>query len=357
MYEKRKKVLNELLKGRELTGIEIGALDKPLVVRSGLFANQEILYADHLSTQELRAKYKADKSVDLDALVDVDLVSPSADFSAKLGGRSVDYIVASHVVEHVPNPIYWFQMLFKNLRPGGFVFLVVPDKRFTFDYQRPASTFGVMLESFLTNKCRPSVADVFDHHSSAVMIDGSKVWSGLLGPSDLVPLSSNQDALKYSHEVHKEGVYHDVHVSIFTPLSFFSIIERLIHTELFSAEISGFWDTEVNDIEFFVCLKKPDCNQKSAKEKCLSSIPRLAVNTLVSPYMPQVKSLSDSLRNITQVNQEFHGQIQKQREEIKYLGEKLGVLQQVLDRISVKVVLKLMHIFFNFIALFKKKNG
>ena len=126
--------------------------------------------------------------------------------------------------------------------------------------------YSLLKLSFLNNKCRPSVADVFDHHSSAVMIDGSKVWSGLLDASDLVPLSSNQDALKYSHEVHKKEVYHDVHVSIFTPLSFFSIIERLIHTELFSAEISGFWDTEANDIEFFVCLKKPDCNKKNAKE-------------------------------------------------------------------------------------------
>ena len=256
MHSDRSEYLHELLEGQELTGIEIGALDRPLLTRDNLSSGSEILYADHLSTDELRKKYQSDSSVDLSKLVDVDLIDASGDFADSLNGRLVDYIVASHVVEHVPNPIRWFQMLFKMLRPGGFVFLVVPDKRFTFDYQRPLTTCGEMLQSFFSNKEMPSVADVFDHYSSAVMIDGGKVWSGLLGGGELTPLASNVDALKYAKEVHNKGRYHDVHVSVFTPASFFSIIERLIRINLFSPEITHFKDTGINDIEFFVCMKK-----------------------------------------------------------------------------------------------------
>ena len=108
-----------------MVGLEIGGLDRPLVVRSELPEGSEILYADHLSTEDLKRKYKADQTVDIDALVEVDIVCESGDLGDSLGGRLVDYIVASHVVEHIPNPIHWLQMLFDALRPGGFVFLVV----------------------------------------------------------------------------------------------------------------------------------------------------------------------------------------------------------------------------------------
>jgi hypothetical protein len=155
MHEKRREYFNSLIKNKQLLGIEIGALDNPIIVRKDLPAGCEILYADHLATEGLRKKYKEDASVDLNGLVEVDLVNASGDFSSELSGRSVDYVIASHVVEHVPNPVLWFQMLFKIIRPGGFIFLVVPDKRFTFDFQRPTTTLGEMLESFLSEKkCR-----------------------------------------------------------------------------------------------------------------------------------------------------------------------------------------------------------
>ena len=198
MYKERQQFLEELLDGRALAGIEIGALDRPLVLRSDLPNGNEILYADHLSTKELKEKYKSDPTVDLNAIVEVDLISAIGDFSECLQGRLVDYVVASHVIEHVPNPIRWLNMLFEIIQPGGFIFLVVPDKRYTFDYQRPTTTCGTMLQSFFSDKKMPSMADVFDHHSSAVLIDGSKVWSGLLEYGDLPPLASNKDALKYA---------------------------------------------------------------------------------------------------------------------------------------------------------------
>jgi hypothetical protein len=363
MYEKRREFLNDLVGNEELLGIEIGALDKPLVVRSELSAGSEILYADHLSTEGLRKKYLADPTVDLNALVEVDIVSESGQFSSSLNGRLVDYVVASHVVEHVPNPIQWLQVLFEILRPGGFVFLVVPDKRFTFDFQRPPTTFGEMLESFLSDKKAPSVRDVFDHHSSAVMIDGGRVWKGVLGKEELVPLASNKDAFKYAQEVHKDGVYHDVHVSIFTPLSFFSIIERLIDTHLLMSEITSFRDTSINDIEFFVCLKKPQVSGGNVKELCLASLPILPLHSLTSPYMPQVESLSESLKKITDAHQGFQNSFvrleaekQYQNNQMELLEKKLRVSQQVLSRRSVRGLLAAIHFVFFILSFFKRKR-
>ena len=111
MYNQRREILNKIIADKDLVGLEIGALDRPLVVRDELPAGSEILYADHLTTEELKIKYGLDSTVAIDALVDVDLVSPTGDFRSALGGREVDYIVASHVVEHIPNPIKWFQIV------------------------------------------------------------------------------------------------------------------------------------------------------------------------------------------------------------------------------------------------------
>jgi hypothetical protein len=356
MYKDRREFLEKLLDGQELVGIEIGALDRPLVNRADLTAGNKIFYADHLSTESLKEKYKLDNSVDLTALVDVDLISSDGSLLDCLDGQMVDYIVASHVVEHVPNPIHWFQMLFETIRPGGFVFLVVPDKRYTFDYQRPVTTFGEILQAFLLEKNIPSVSDVYDHYSSAVMIDGGKVWSGLLGPGDLVPLTSNENAYKYAHEVHFDHTYHDVHVSIFTPQSFFSIIERMIHSDLLFPEVSEFSDTRIDDIEFMVALRKPITGSPNVcKETCLASIPKLEFESFMSPYMPQVKSLSAALDKTTEVAyglqrelEKLRGTIEEQNEEKIKLLKQLLIAQKVLDRKSVKIVTGLLHKTFGF---------
>ena len=364
MYEQRREFLKNLISNNELLGIEIGGLDRPLVIRTELPEGSEILYADHLSTVDLKTKYKADPTVNLNALVEVDLVSESDDFANHLNGRLVDYIVASHVVEHIPNPISWLKMLFDVLRPGGFVFLVVPDKRFTFDFQRPTTTFGEMLESFLSSKKMPSIKDVFDHHSSAVMIDGSRVWKGLIGKEELVPIASNKDAFKYADEVYKDGTYHDVHVSIFTPLSFFSIIENLIDTDILMLEIAGFRDTSIDDIEFFVCLKKPHGSVGHVKELCLASLPVLPLHSLASPYMPQVASLSESLRKITDVHQGFQNSFvrleadkQHQNNQMELLEKELRVSQQVLSRRSVRGLLAAIHFVYLIFSFFRRKGS
>ena len=67
MYEQRRQFLNNLINNNELVGLEIGGLDRPLVVRRELPEGSEILYADHLSTEDLKRKYKADQTVNIDA--------------------------------------------------------------------------------------------------------------------------------------------------------------------------------------------------------------------------------------------------------------------------------------------------
>jgi SAM-dependent methyltransferase len=53
---------------------------------------------------------------------------------------SVDFVVASHVLEHCEDPIGTLSNMLRTLRPGGSLFIAVPDKRFTFDRDRDTTT-------------------------------------------------------------------------------------------------------------------------------------------------------------------------------------------------------------------------
>jgi len=54
---------------------------------------------------------------------------------------TLDFIIANHFIEHCENPIRTLQTFFAKLQPGGVIYMAVPDKRFTFDVQRPSTTF------------------------------------------------------------------------------------------------------------------------------------------------------------------------------------------------------------------------
>ena len=62
--------------------------------------------------------------------------------------------------------------------------LIVPDKRFTFDLNRPTTTFGNVLEKFLLEANHPNVAEVYDHFAMATHVNGHSVWHGILNNKD-----------------------------------------------------------------------------------------------------------------------------------------------------------------------------
>lgn len=116
-----------------MDGIEIGPLCRPVVTKE----ESRVIYVDHADADELRKKYAKQPTVDITQIVDIDAVWGGATLRQAVGhGFNVDYVVASHVIEHVPDLIGWLEELSSVLRDGGEVKLAVPDKRFTFDYLR-----------------------------------------------------------------------------------------------------------------------------------------------------------------------------------------------------------------------------
>ena len=61
----------------------------------------------------------------------------------------MDFVVANHFMEHTQDPIGTLACHLRVLRPGGVLYLAIPDKRRTFDRTRPVTTLEHLLRDHL----------------------------------------------------------------------------------------------------------------------------------------------------------------------------------------------------------------
>jgi len=92
----------------------------------------------------------------------VDIVAPGD--SIPVPDASEDFIVSSHVLEHLLDPVRGLLEWDRIVRPGGVIFMIVPHKERTFDQPRPRTTLAHVVADY-TNRCvEPTVADHGHEH-------------------------------------------------------------------------------------------------------------------------------------------------------------------------------------------------
>ena len=129
-FMKRQAIANEFIRG---VGIEIGALHHPLPVPE----NTTVRYVDRLNAQQLREQYPELSQL---PIVDVDIIADGERLES-IPNSSQDFVIANHFLEHCQNPLFAIENMIRVLKPNGIVFMGVPDKRFTFDIDRPLTTY------------------------------------------------------------------------------------------------------------------------------------------------------------------------------------------------------------------------
>lgn len=272
--DRRQRVLNLVLpRGR--TGVEIGPLAHPLILKSDGEMGGEVLYADHMPTDGLRHHYRQHPTLGpsgIDGIVPVDIVLGEGGLPEALGERGpVDYIVASHVVEHIPDPLGWLAEAATTLREGGVFCLIVPDKRFTFDHFRTPTSVGALLAARLAGLRKPPLSIVYEHFARACAIDRRAVWQGR--PVAMRPLTGGPAAAFEAVErIARDGSYTDVHCSVFTPFSFAVALEEVLSLGLLPFECATLEPTREREDEFFVLLRK---RSEMVPAQRAATVPRL----------------------------------------------------------------------------------
>jgi 2-polyprenyl-3-methyl-5-hydroxy-6-metoxy-1,4-benzoquinol methylase len=256
--DRRQKIL-EGLDLHNSVGAEIGALCNPIVTRD----EGRVLYVDYTGTDSLKAKYANDLSVDVSKIVEVDAVWGDKSLKEALGDDVVlDYVIASHVVEHVPDLVTWLDEVRSVLKPEGELRLAVPDRRFTFDYVRGETRISDVLTAYLVRARVPQPHEVLDFVLNAKKVDVQKAWSGEVDVAELAAYNTFEDALRLAREVLENGTYHDTHCWVFTPRSFSELCQHLASVGLLHFACETFHDTEHNQLEFFVKLRRCDDREK-----------------------------------------------------------------------------------------------
>jgi SAM-dependent methyltransferase len=150
--------LARYLRGR---GIEIGALWR----RFPVHPQARVYYVDRSNIEDLKAQYTEVRK----KIFRPDLVADATELPVSPG--TLDFLIASHVLEHLPFPLSALKAWYRTLAPGGVLLLKVPDKRYTFDFRRSRTP----LSRLIYEHEHPESFDWQAHYLDAVEnIDGRK---------------------------------------------------------------------------------------------------------------------------------------------------------------------------------------
>src|SRR5438876_856717 len=116
---------------REQRGIEIAPYHDGLVPRR---LGYQCLILDVFDTERLKQNAANDPYIDDDGrahIENVDLVGSASEIAALVEAHGSlgthDYVVSSHNLEHLPDPISFLKGCEQVLRSGGILSMVVPD--------------------------------------------------------------------------------------------------------------------------------------------------------------------------------------------------------------------------------------
>ena len=247
-------------------GLEIGPLDRPMALKS----ESNVRYVDVFDTATIKAHYADDPAVDTAALPDIDffLHTPDGTIQSLVEAVKADapfnWVIASHVIEHVPDLIGWLGQISEVLVDGGSLVLAVPDRRFTFDALRPPTTVGQMLQANNSGDTIPSVRAVYDYFRSVVHASAANLWAGIPATENdrMFDLNGTLNQVRLATE---EGRYVDCHVWMFTPADFVAQITELGRMGLIDLYVERIVPTAQNEIEFYAALTRAPRNATAAE--------------------------------------------------------------------------------------------
>ena len=237
-------------------GLEIGPLHRAILVPE----EAKVQYADVFDADHLRTFYKSHQQVVTENIPEIDFVLLQDGVVRRLADATAtnapyDWIIASHVIEHVPDLIDWLAQVAEITSDDGALILAVPDRRFTFDLHRPFTSVGQMLQAHELGDDRPSTRAVYDHFRSHVTVPAPHLWAGRTPPgyeARTYPLESVLKAV----ERRRNGEYVDAHVWTFTPDSFLAQMAELRELGHSSWFVESIAPTTRNTLEFLVRMRR-----------------------------------------------------------------------------------------------------
>lgn len=237
-------------------GIEIAPYFNPIVDKS----KYDVLYVDCIDNDEIQRKAAENPGAVGRAVPGVDAVwVPGVKLSECIGHEPLFYAVASHVMEHVPNPLGWMQEILDCLEPGGMIALILPNRERSMDYYRQPTSFAQLIGWAIEKPAKPTPTQVMDFLSQSFEDDGTVNFDAPMVPfHEAKRHYTDNEAVGFAEFVLREDHYLDVHCSVWTPDSFIEVFSRVIAAGRLDVEIIGPFTgyPGATPAEFLVYLQK-----------------------------------------------------------------------------------------------------
>jgi predicted SAM-dependent methyltransferase len=219
LEQRRRRLARRYLLG---SGLEIGALHRPLRVP----ARASVRYVDRMDDAHLGEQYPdlaAETLVEVDVIDDGETLGTQPDASA-------DFIIANHFIEHTEDPLGTLENHLRVLRPGGILYLAVPDRRLTFDAARPPTPLQHVIDDHADG---PRESRRQHQEEWARLVDK-------VAPSEVQARISALEETDYS-----------IHFHVWTPSEFLALLEYARERNPFSIE-----EVQSNGHEFIAILRR-----------------------------------------------------------------------------------------------------
>lgn len=304
-------------------GLEIGPGSSPILQPS----EANIEFVDHLDREGLIKKYAGDGAIKESLIPNIDYIWGNQTLRQMIGpNKKFDYALASHVIEHVPDLVSWLSEIHEILRPDGILSLVIPDKRFCFDWGRQTSKFSEVLSAYVEGRRRPSAGQILDHFSGVMTNDNLSAWSAEVPMTTVRRTYTDMQGLELAKKAFSDHSYVDVHCWVFVQESLVEILLRLSQLGLLKYEVLELTATNTDDCEFYVTLRAQADNvanvelQRQDRERSIhDAIARLGL-----------KLRGDSVEMCNELMQGTgYGKFKSRLKRIAYRGKRILCLKRV----------------------------
>jgi glycosyltransferase involved in cell wall biosynthesis len=274
--------------------IEIGASYNPIIPKS---EGWNTVIIDHADQKTLRQKYAGETAERIESVDYVWTTGGLDDLIPVSKHGTFDGLIASHVGEHMPDLIGFLLAMDRVLAPHAIIALALPDLRSCFDFFRPRSTTGDLLDA--RGRVRHRRGKIFDNLAYYCNRNGMGGWTYGLSPEQGGPFTlANrlQDAWQQYQAISEESSdpYHDTHGWCFTPSSFHLNIVELHAMDVIPWSVSRL--DQSGGIEFYVWLERRRMKPVDLEDLRL----RLLTETIneAAEQLTQLKSLSSRPRMV-----------------------------------------------------------
>lgn len=236
---------------RNAKGLEIGPFCKPVFRRD---SHPGILYADVMTEDYLRRLARKGKKYREEDVVPLDHVLADRRLDEVIAPGTLDFVFCAHVLEHVPDLIATLQGIERVLRPGGLFLCFFPDRRYTYNIDRPATTLAQLQDRHRRRIRKPDPAIVEEHFLLNRAVDVGALWQGKgkgIGARRYTPEKARANAAD------AESFYVDVHCNVLSDTEFADVIAALGRSGHCGLHLKELRHTRAPLHEFHVALMRP----------------------------------------------------------------------------------------------------